>query len=781
MKSSLRPVKDSLDDSLPLARSQNSFLVWALLVPAWIYIFIAFYRFQPIDHFFALPFYLGDGHWLGETNEFVFKTIMHRGGKFFPIIAAVGSLFLYLLSFTSFGHILKKYRKQFLYVIAAIVTCALAVVGAKALSSSPCPWSLNIFGGELKGAGKCFPAGHASSGFALFSLFFAFLSLKFTDCSISRRGRRFWASVILFGVLALSWILGVSRQAQGAHFLSHTAATMFLDWMICALLYGLIFLPRQFNKRPKIIVTSGVFALAAAVYLTFFLNLPFFSKVFSVLKFSLQDCRLILSLFLILCCIMFIAVRIFYLRPLMQLAVLIFSLLASGALYFNYKFGTIINTEMMNNVLATDAAEASELISVRTVLEILFLALPALFACLFVQIRRQTWLVAIAQISLALLICLITLYANFQGISSLIRSEPVTRNLIAPANVLSSVYKAFFKNFSPSSPRVREIIDPRPSLGETHQGKRGMLFVVVVGETVRLANWGLAGYQRQTTPELKARNVFAFKKTISCGTSTDVSLPCMFSRVGRSNYDRARILREESLLPLLKRAGLNVFWVDNQSGSKGVSDGVEELKINKKEVASLCRTARCFDEVLLSGLDIGKVVKPGKSTVLFMHQLGNHGPAYSLRYPKTFEKYTPVCEDEQLQNCSRQSIVNAYDNAVLYTDHFLAGVIDWVMKGMDTGLLYVSDHGESLGENNLYLHGAPEFMAPSVQKEVPMVLWLSKGMQSRLNLDKSCFEKVLEKDMSHDNLFSSLLGLLDVKSQTYDKNLDFTSQCRKQK
>lgn len=230
---------------------------------------------------------------------------------------------------------------------------------------------------------------------------------------------------------------------------------------------------------------------------------------------------------------------------------------------------------------------------------------------------------------------------------------------------------------------------------------------------------------------------------------------------------------------MLKRAGMNVYWVDNQSGSKGGSDGVTELPIDKKSVASLCRGGRCFDEALLAGLDVSKILKPGEDTVTFMHQLGNHGPAYSKRYPKTFEKYTPVCEDGQLQKCSRQSIINAYDNSVFYTDHFLAGVIDW-LKGMDTGLLYVSDHGESLGENNLYLHGAPEFMAPSVQKEVPMFLWLSNSLEERLKLDTTCFRKVLDKEASHDNLYSSLLGLLDVKSTTYDKSLDFTSQCRKE-
>ncbi|WP_303323305.1 phosphoethanolamine--lipid A transferase [Turicimonas muris] len=782
MKSLPRLVKDPQRISEKTEASESNPIVWMLLVPAWIYIFIALFRFGPIDQFFAFPFYEGAGKWYGESNVLLFRTILHKGGKIFPVIAGVGSLVLLLCSYLSLGKTLKPYRKQFTYVIVAIVTCALSVVGAKALSSSPCPWSLEIFGGNPEGAGRCFPAGQASSGFALFALFFAFLSLKFSKSPLGSAGRSLACGLILGGVVVLGLILGIGRQAQGAHFISHTVATMFFDWSICAFLYFLFFQPRVFIKKPTVVLSAGSFALAAAVYLAFFLNLPFFAKVFSALHFSFQDLTLIFALAVVLLCIMFIGVRILYFRWIMKAGILLFSLLASGALYFNYEFGTIINTEMMNNAFATDTAEASELISFSSVAEITFLTLPGLFACLFIKVKRQSWLNWLGQISLALIVGLMMLYANFQGISSLIRTEPVTRNLIAPANVLSSTYKALVKESSPSAPRVREVIDPQPSLGETHNSKKGMLFVVVVGETVRLANWGLAGYERQTTPELKARNVYAFKKTISCGTSTDISLPCMFSRVGRRNYDRDRILREESLLPVLKRAGMNVYWVDNQSGSKGVSDGITELPIDKKSVASLCRSGRCFDEALLAGLDISKILKPGEDTVIFMHQLGNHGPAYSKRYPKTFEKYTPVCEDEQLQKCSRQSIINAYDNSVLYTDHFLAGVIDWLkgMKGMDTGLLYVSDHGENLGENNLYLHGAPEFMAPSVQKEVPMILWLSNSLEERLKLDTTCFRKVLDKEASHDNLYSSLLGLLDVKSTTYDKSLDFTSQCRKE-
>lgn len=175
--------------------------------------------------------------------------------------------------------------------------------------------------------------------------------------------------------------------------------------------------------------------------------------------------------------------------------------------------------------------------------------------------------------------------------------------MITPLNVVSATVKAMLADARAGEARPRTVIDDRPELGPTWRQPRGSLTVVVVGETAQLANWGLAGYERNTTPGLSKRNVYAFRETVSCGTSTDVSLPCMFSRVGRANYDRKRILEEESLLPVLQRAGLRVFWQDNQSGCKGVCDRVTELKINRDMAGKLCKNGHCFDGALLAGLD----------------------------------------------------------------------------------------------------------------------------------------------------------------------------------
>ena len=573
--------------------------------------------------------------------------------------------------------------------------------------------------------------------------------------------------------------MGLGRQAQGAHFISHTFATMCLDWSICALL-SICFFPQNFEKTSRKI-SSAVFSLFFAAYLAICLNQPFFFLAFQSLPFSISDLWLITVFGLLFVAAVYFTLQQLYFPLLIKFASLVFSLIAATAFYYNYNYGTIINTDMMNNILATDYAEARELISVSAFTEISFLLFPAVCSCFYFVIKKASVLSfsLSSGVSLIALVSLIGL--NFQGIASYIRSEPISRNLISPANVIGSAARAIFSSPRASEKRVRKIVDPAPKLVDFDQRKKGVLFVVVVGETARLANWGLNGYHRDTTPQLKNRGVFSFDKTTSCGTSTEVSLPCMFSRIGRRDYDRKRILREESLLPLLQRAGVNVYWIDNQSGSKGVSDGVENLKIQKKEIGALCSGSRCYDEALLAGLNVHKVINPKQVNVIFMHQIGSHGPAYFRRYPPEFEKFKPACKNEKLQNCSKESIINAYDNSILYSDHFLSGVIDWLkgLTGMDTGLLYVSDHGESLGENNLYLHGAPEFIAPSVQKEVPMFLWLSNGLEKRIGLDKACFKEETGKEKSHDNIYSSLLGILGVESKTYDKELDFSYRCRK--
>jgi lipid A ethanolaminephosphotransferase len=160
--------------------------------------------------------------------------------------------------------------------------------------------------------------------------------------------------------------------------------------------------------------------------------------------------------------------------------------------------------------------------------------------------------------------------------------------------------------------------------------------------------------------------------------------------------------------------------------------------------------------------------------------MGSHGPAYFKRTPAAFKKFTPECADTSLSRCDRQQIVNAYDNTIVFTDHFLSQVIAWLKhqeKTSTPAMLYMSDHGESLGEKNIYLHGMPYNVAPPEQTQVPLITWLSPGFEQLSRVSTRCLQSQRDKPLSHDHLFHSVLGLMAVKTTAYQRELDFFAPC----
>ncbi len=472
-------------------------------------------------------------------------------------------------------------------------------------------------------------------------------------------------------------------------------------------------------------------------------------------------------------------------RPLLSVV------LASGVLasHFMSQYGVVLDPSMLRNALATNVREASELFNSRF-MGALGLALGLAVLPWGVQLRRRPWRKAAWRRAMALVLASVTAVAalliNFQDLSSLMRNNRALRYQVTPANVGWSAARVWISDAQgaaaprdPPEPAVRVL--PSVQLGAPSSAgpRKPTLLVIVAGETARAANFSLNGYARHTNPQLAQRDIVYFPNVTACGTSTEVSLPCMFSPFGRAEYDEARIRRHESLLHLLARAGLRVVWLDNQSGCKGVCDGLETHDLSHEKIPELCADDHCFDEVLLTGLQ-ATVSDRTVDTVVVMHQLGNHGPAYFRRYPDSFKRFTPACESQALHECSTQEVINAYDNALLYTDHFLARTIDTLQAlqaRFDVALLYVSDHGESLGEHGLYLHGLPYAIAPREQKEVPMLWWLGASAKQGLQVDESCLRARTQAPTSHDHLFHSVLGLLHIQTPRYQRARDVFDGC----
>jgi lipid A ethanolaminephosphotransferase len=308
-----------------------------------------------------------------------------------------------------------------------------------------------------------------------------------------------------------------------------------------------------------------------------------------------------------------------------------------------------------------------------------------------------------------------------------------------------------------------------------------LVIVMVVGETARAANFQLGGYARPTNPELAATGgLIYFPETTSCGTATAISVPCMFSRLPRRDFDVDEAPRYANLLDALQEAGLEVEWRDNDAGCKGVCARVHQISYSADRDAKLCRESYCYDEIMLTDLP-AKLASLTRDTVIVMHQIGSHGPAYAERYPPEFERFKPACRSNQLQRCTPQEIVNAYDNTIAYSDHMLARTIEVLRDAsshIDGMLLYASDHGESLGEQGLYLHGLPYAFAPDTQKHVPMLMWLSPTYAARAGVATACLRSQAERPLSHDNIYHTIMGAAEVRNASYDPQLDMLAACR---
>ena len=312
------------------------------------------------------------------------------------------------------------------------------------------------------------------------------------------------------------------------------------------------------------------------------------------------------------------------------------------------------------------------------------------------------------------------------------------------------------------------------------QQKKTVL-VLVVGEASRAANYSLNGYDRETNPELKKQDVINFPQASSCGTETAVSVPCMFSGMTRSKYDADQAHHQEGLLDVLKHAGINLLWRDNDGGCKGACDRVPHTDMTQWNLDQFCKDKSCIDDVNFYRLD--NVLDGLKQdTVLVIHLMGSHGPAYYRRYPDNFRKFTPTCDTNEIQDCDHQALMNTYDNTILYTDSMVSKTIDALkarQASMNTALIYLSDHGESLGESGIYLHGTPYMLAPEQQTHIPFMFWLSPDYAKNFGINEQCLRDHAAKNaVSQDNLFSTVLGMMDVKSSVYQQQLDILSACR---
>ncbi len=534
-------------------------------------------------------------------------------------------------------------------------------------------------------------------------------------------------------------------------------------------------------KRP---LRSELATLLISALLLAFYNYPFWTKLVAFVDpIAPRDWGFIAIAGLLVLAYYNLVLGLFASRYVFKPLVIVLLILSSFVTYFMNQYGVMIDARMVQNVMETNSAESLDLLTTKMAGYVVVLGLIPSWLVWKLPVQwRPFWRelgVRLLSTLGSIVVILAIAMMFYQEFASLFRNHREIRLLLIPSNALQATW-GYVNDTYLTRPVVVEGLGRDAKKGPAwQQRKRRSLTVIVVGETARADNFGLNGYSRDTTPRLRnVPGLVNLSNIWSCGTETAVSLPCMFSNLTRENYSDSKAKGQEGLLDVLTHAGFAVQWRDNQSGCKGVCDRVPTVSTTDLAIPAFCDT-ECHDEILLHGVK-EQVEKSDKDMVVVLHMMGSHGPAYFQRYPAAFEKWKPVCKTSQLDRCDRQSIINGYDNTILYTDYVLARTIEFLKSqpGLDTAMLYMSDHGESLGENGMYLHGTPYFVAPDQQKHIAATLWLSEAFAQDFRIDTRCLKDNSAKPFSHDNLFHSVLGMLDVSTSVYRPALDMFAPCR---
>ena len=474
----------------------------------------------------------------------------------------------------------------------------------------------------------------------------------------------------------------------------------------------------------KLRISWFKFTLLNAVFIAA-LNFGLFNFIYSRLSFEahpLTAASLPVIYFSLLCALFSLVFLPYLAKPVSIAAIAI----TCASSYFMQSYGIIIDSEMIRNVAQTDAGEVLSFLNPKLICYMLFLGV---LPCLLVAFTR----------------------IEYGGVK---RHLKVIRAYNLPFYPIYAAQKYIkIEFFKPEFKQIGTDATMRPS-------RERRLMVLIVGETARAKNYSLGGYAKNDTNFYTKNepNLVYFGDARSCGTATAVSLPCLFSKSTRKEYSSKEF--SENALDILKRVGVKVVWLGNNSGKcKGVCDRLDAGDVEYFDAG--------YDTNMLLSLK-KRLENLAQNEIIVLHLQGSHGPAYYARYPSEFRKFTPTCDTSELSSCDSDSIVNTYDNTLLFTDFFVGEVIKAVkdVGGDKSAVWYFSDHGESLGENGIYLHGMPYAIAPETQKHIPMMAYASdEATLARLRAQK-------DEAVSHDNVFSSLLGFFGVETKEYDKKLD---------
>lgn len=541
----------------------------------------------------------------------------------------------------------------------------------------------------------------------------------------------------------------------------------------------------------KITLSSNQIVFLLTLYFVVVLNIGLWQTLWTDVPFSQSSNRVLwLTLpFFIMAFIGFF-LQLLFLPYVHRLLVPFLLVSGSGAAYAVWVQKIYFNSDMIENILQTNQGEAVSWLTLPFVLWVLFTGImPAAAYLWLVRIKpTTTWLQAAMSKGLGLVmpLAVIGVIGTFAYVdyASLFRNHRGLAHQTVPTNLLGAISKTVYNAYQSEQPLIRIGLDAtrKPKAHTVNHMPHKQILVVVVGETTRAQNWGLNPDSPNTTPQLaKIPEVINFQHVSSCGTATAISLPCLFSNMPRVDYDANLASHQEGVLDILQRAGLPVLWYDNDGGCKGVCDRIKHFNLKDFVSSEQCNGEGCYDTAFLPVLQqaIDDIKGDG---VIVLHTIGSHGPAYFERYTNQNRHFSPTCNTNQIQMCTPAELQNTYNNTVVAIDDMLAQSITLLKhqpQQDEFALWYFSDHGESLGENGMYLHGAPYFLAPKAQTQIPMIFWANPTFYRSTRLSPTCLENIAKNQtFSHDNIFHSLLGIMRIDTSEYQSKLDLFQPCQ---
>ncbi|MFA0155614.1 phosphoethanolamine transferase [Vibrio sp. 10N.261.46.A3] len=537
---------------------------------------------------------------------------------------------------------------------------------------------------------------------------------------------------------------------------------------------------------PSLNMSINKLPFVLAVYYLLVVNLPLSQELFSIVQASKSES----VAFLISIPIFFLAAFNFIFQvfnwPIFSKPFFILLLITSTLVsYSMFNYGIFVDYGMIENVFETNSGEAASYISGHSILWLLAMGGIPSFTLLFTKLEKESWKDFFVWKSIGLLSSLIVIaiiaglfYKDYVSIG---RNNSHIKKMIIPTEYVASTVKYINNTYIKQPIPYQELGLDAQLKPQAKAATKPTLLVFVLGETARVYNYQYYGYERETNAYTKPYNPIFFSDVQSCGTATAVSVPCMFSNMNRSNYDRDKAYNQDNVVDIMNRAGIHSIWREHDGGDKAVAQRIKEMTLVAKDSDPLCNNDVCYDTAMLENFE-QDTQNLKQDSIIFYHISGSHGPTYFERYPEEHKKFTPDCARADIENCTKEEVVNTYDNTILYTDFFLSQAMQKLEKLTDkynVALMYISDHGESLGENGVYLHGMPYSLAPKEQTHVPMIMWMSDGFAEQKGINQTCLRKAgKEQSFSQDNLFDSLLGLMDVQTKEYRENQDIFAACR---